>query len=196
MPRYGGWRKAHYYKLRESHFTHEEAHELSRLKRIDYKEIKPMRKEREAMWREFDREVTGKGWGKWRRNKEWRSLVQDWYAAKGYMSKKERIGGWVFAEKLWKDVWFWFDAESQKLPDEKRYSNDQSSLRKKGAGPKEKQVRARREAEQARNQKWIDDLMRSSARNPERDEQLTAQAQRLGWKGKSLYKTAQRRGYA
>lgn len=196
MPRYGGWRKTHYRKLRDSHFIHEEAHELSRLKRLDYKEIKPMRKEREAMWKDFDQEANGKGWGKWRRNKEWRSLVQDWYAAKGYMSKKEKIGGWTFAEKLWKDVWFWFDAESQKLPDEKRYSNDQSSLRKKGVGPKEKLVKAKREAQQAHNQRWIDGLMRSVSREPEKDKQLTSQAQRLGWRGKSLYKAAQRRGYA
>ena len=195
MPRYGGWRKTHYRKLRESHFTHEEAHELSRLKRMDYKEIKPMRKEREALWIDFDKEATGKGWGKWRRNREWRSLVQDWYAAKGYMGKKERIGGWVFADKFWTDVWFWFDEESQKLPDEKRYSNDQSSLRKKGTGPHEKQIKAKREADQARNQKWIADLMRSSARSPDRDKQLTTQAQRLGWRGKSLYKAAQGRGY-
>ena len=185
----------HYIKLREAHFTHEEAHELSRLKRMDYKEIKPMRRERQKLWESFDHESENRGWGKWRRSREWKALIQGWYAAKGFMGKEDKIGGWTFVDKLWKNVWFWFDAESKKLPDEKRYSDDQSSLRKKGPGPHEKQIKAKREADQARNQKWIDDLMRSSARNPERDKQLTQQAQRLGWKGKSLYKASQRKGY-
>ena len=196
MPRYGGWRKTHYHKLRDSHFIHEEAHELSRLRRMDYKEIKPMRRERLKLWEGFDKEATGKGWGKWRKHKEWRLLIQDWYAAKAYMSKKEKIGGWTFAENLWKDVWFWFDTVSQTLPEENRYSNDQSSKRKKGDGPHEKRVKAKREAAQAHNQSWIDGLMRTAGSQPERDKQLTEQAQRLGFQGKSLYRTALKRGYA
>jgi len=181
--------------LRGEHFLPGEAKELGyHLQRLDYYELLHMRRQRVRMWGEFDREARSKGWSQNKRNIAWRTRVADWYVRSGYQGKKEKIGAWTFVSK--KDVWFWFDDISDRLPEEKRYTNDQSSLRKKGSGPKERHIKARREADQARNQRWIDGLMRSVVREPEKDKQLTTQAQRLGWRGKSLYKTAQRRGYA
>ena len=194
-------RQGKYDFLRERHFTHQEAAELSRLHRRDYYELrktklsKGMLEERMELWWDFNKEAKFNGWSQNTRNKKWAELVDDWYVASNFLPKVVKIGGWKFAdykdEEHWlkKRVWIWFDSVSKTLPEEYRYTNDQSSLRKK-TGRVGKFEKAKRARENAEKESWIASLMRTARNNPDRDEQLTKQAQNLGFKGKSLYQTA------
>ena len=199
--RYKSRRQGKYDFLRERHFTHQEAAELSRLHRRDYYELrktklsKGMLVERMEMWADFDKEAKYNGWSQRTRNKKWAELVDDWYVANNFLPEVVKLGGWKLSnykdEQHWleKRVWLWFDSVSKTLPEEYRYTNDQSSLRKK-PGRLDKYQKAKRAKENAEKESWIASLMITARNDPSRDEQLTKQAQNLGFKGKSLYQTA------
>jgi len=201
--RYKTMRQNRYDWLVERHFTEKEAEELSRLRQRRYYELKGLRgyakgmlKERQELWEDFNKEATSKGWVNGKRDKEWLRLVDDWYIAENYLPQVVKIGGWKFSsykdKKHWlkKRVWLWFDRVSKQLPEEYRYSNDQSSLRKKGPGLHGRYIKALQAAERAQNKAKVASLKRVALRRPELDEQLTEEAQRSGFRGKSVYLTA------
>ena len=184
-------RMRRYLKYRGAHFTPVEAKELSQLRRLDYHEVIIMVKQRKALWNDFTSLAVNRAWGQTRRKREWYGIVKEWYVANDYVEK-----GFAWWKKFpTQNIWFWFDDVASRLPIEQRYSNLAPSRRKKGKSLKQREADARRAVVNVENQRWIDQKMKTVARSPSRDKELTEQAQRLGFKGKSLYRTALRRGY-
>ena len=172
-----------YFVFRHYHFLPGEARELKQLHRLDYRETRIMVSQRVGMWKEF-RHNASPTWSPAMMRREWVSHVRNWYERSGFVAKSF----FMWRASSQKNVWLWFDAVSKTLPEEERYSK---GGRRKGDNGKDF-ARAARVMETARNQQFIEGLKRTVLRHPERDDQLTKQARRLGWKGSSLLRDAGR----
>lgn len=178
-----------YWKYRGAHFAPEEARELAKLRRLDYREIAIMVRERRTQWSDFVVEAVAGKWSSAHSRRVWRKRIKDWYVEKEYT--QQDFAWWKKFPTA--NVWFWFDDVAGRLPVEQRYSNVSPSARKKGRSLVQRYSEATKTKGKVEGQRWVDQLMKTVAHDPARDKELTAQAHRLGFKGKSLYKTAQRR---
>ena len=201
--RYHG-RTRRYYNYRAHHFTVEEAKELKTLPRLDLFELRIMVKQRDNMWKAFDEKATDRGWGKSKRDTEWKAEVAKFYVDHDFITKVEaqrvvKIGAWRFTDTIgWKDIWFWFDYVRSTLPIEKQYGRSHRAARY--VTKKERLDKAKKEAdrttEEQRRGLALEGLFRTVVNNPANDKNLTKHAQSFwGFKGKSLLRTAITRGY-
>lgn len=200
-------RNRRYWSYRQSHFTPSEARELSVLRRLDYNEVRRMRRVRMAMWEDFvstatDMEKRGE-WHKSDRMKHWVERVRFWYVDNDFIKPKEAstiyIGKWRFSDRLDQhNIWFWFDYVRSQLPVEKQYGAAHKA--KKYLTPQEKKARADREREKLNEEQMtariMDNLFQRVTDYPDSDRRLTLYARNYyGFKGASLHRTARKRGY-
>jgi hypothetical protein len=179
-----------YWSYRHEHFLPDEAKELSHwLKRLDYNELRIMVNERRQLWRQYNEQVVESHWSPTKISRKWKEYVHFWYLTEGYRPVKVTLRQFFAQEK---EVWVWFNATRESLPEEKRYPKNASHSRMSDA---QRESKAQHEAVKEQHKQMQETLMKRAAKSPERDKELTELATRVyGFTGKSLYKTAQRRG--
>lgn len=192
-------RRGRYDRLRELHFTHGEALELSRLRYTKKKvptELKVMVRQRDALWLSFVKQATDNGWGKTRQGIEWRNKVADFYVKRNFRGKEEiRIGAFRFGDLSSKDVFLWFDQVRSRLPVDLRWDSPRKHSRMS-----RKERRAKAQAERGRaverrvQEIRLKEFMKEVVRQPHLDKQLSTTARNFGFKNKSLLATARKRG--
>lgn len=108
-------RQKRYETLRDAHFLPQEAREFSKLRSLNYHEMKLMMAERRVLWDKFTRKVIKEDWGQARGEREWRQSIRDWYIRHGYVTEKTRK---LRRAKRKPNPWDWFNKTSGKLPPE------------------------------------------------------------------------------
>ena len=195
----------------KQHFTKREALELSRLHRKDYFELigtkqqTGMIEERRRLWEAFDEDAKrsrGRSYGN--DSRVWKDFLTDWYTAKGFVPKLVKLGAWKFSthkdDKQWraKRVWIWFNAIRDSLPEELQCDSpggrDHRSLTWDERRHKS-ELEAIREKDKMPDALWQEKAMEGVVKHPQTDRTITDIARSHGFKGKSLYKTALRRGF-
>jgi len=157
-----------YQKLRDAGFVSVEADGLARVRSLNYIEIRRMMKTRQSMFNDFKMLASWESWSKARRKREWERTVIQWYREQGYL-KHETVSGIKHAP--W---WAWFQAISDKLPEEQRYT----ALRRQRIRKRKNKLNM---ADRGRISKWINELTASikAARDYETKRQFRLQRVKL-----------------
>ena len=104
-------RQARYDWLVDRHFTDDEATRLSKLRTLQTsKGIAKMVATRAALWEQFLRISTARGWNKEQRRDGWRRGLSRWYKRNGYITKRSYRG------KKRPSAWMWYKGIQKQLP--------------------------------------------------------------------------------
>ncbi len=163
-----------------------------------------MIEERRRLWEAFEDDAKRRGKTYGNDSQVWKDFLGEWYIAKGYVPEVVKLGGWKFAnykdDKQWrkKRVWIWFNDIRDSLPEELQCDSpggrDHRPLTWEERQHKA-DLEAIRERDKMPDARWLDKAMEGVVKHPQTDITITSIAKSHGFKGKSLYKTALRRGY-
>ena len=148
--RYRVRRQTRYERLKAVHFLPVEAASLSSLRTLNYLEIRQMIQTRKNQFNAFQKRAYNKGWSKVKSKQEWLAYLKRWYKRQGFLKHK------TDQRRKNEPWWQWFQAVSDKLPPESRYTKLRESRR-----------RARRKkaamtvGERVNISKWINELTRA-----------------------------------
>jgi len=117
-----------YWLLKSVGFVPVEADSLARVRSLNYTEIQRMIKIRRSMFDDFRQLASQEGWSKAKKEREWQTIITEWYRQRGYL-KHETVAGIKHAP--W---WAWFQDISDKLPDEQKYTTLRQQRRRKKKG--------------------------------------------------------------
>lgn len=127
-------RQEHYSHFIDAHFLHSEAVEFSKLKNLNYKELRIMVGERKMLWRSFVARADRKGLPASKTQSEWKKTVVRWYLRKGYVTGKitnPNVKRTKRTKTAQPSPWAWFDKVKDKLPPEEQSETPRKKARKR-----------------------------------------------------------------